>query len=374
MDTAPGAFLRSVSPPEGGNQDSGRPGFLLARRAKKVFVAATVVSLLVHLALMASAGRWWTLPRDEVPFPLEARLAPEPLPAVPQADEPPRPAQAPAKTAQAAPEPPPQAEPVRQAESPTSSPAPAGPEQAVPVMLADPPMPVPVAEPALPLQEAVQEAPAAPRKSLRSLPEKLVLVYKVLAGEGGFNLGQATYTWSARGDHYSLVSVGEATGLAAMFMSGSIIQTSEGRIGPNGLLPYQFWMSRNARRQESARFDWERMQLLLPKGGEPLRQNTQDLLSFPFHLAMTVAEGDEGWILPVTNGRKLRGYRFVVLGRERLETGEGSLETLHVQGSRAGDGSLDVWLAPGRHWLPVRIRTQDLKGKVIELTLADLSG
>jgi hypothetical protein len=49
------------------------------------------------------------------------------------------------------------------------------------------------------------------------------------------------------------------------------------------------------------------------------------------------------------------------------------VETLHVQGSRAGDGSLDVWLAPTRHWLPMRIRTQDEKGKVIELNLAKLS-
>jgi hypothetical protein len=241
-------------------------------------------------------------------------------------------------------------------------------------MLAEPPPPAPVAEPAPPAQEAIQEAPATPRRSVRSLPEKLVLVYEVLAGEGGFNLGKATYTWSAQAGRYHLVSVGEATGLAAMFMSGSIVQTSEGRIGPQGLVPDQFWMSRNSRRQESARFDWERMQLLLPKGGEILRPNTQDLLSFPFHLAMTVIEGDEGWILPVTNGRKLRGYRFAVLGRERLETGESGLDTLHVQGSRAGDGTLDVWLAPSRHWLPVRIRTQDLKGKVMELTLADLSG
>jgi hypothetical protein len=123
-----------------------------------------------------------------------------------------------------------------------------------------------------------------------------------------------------------------------------------------------------------ARFDWPGKRLFLAKGEEILRDNTQDLLSFPFHLAMTVAEGDGGWIVPVTNGRKLKGYRFTILGRESVEVGRERLEALHVQGTRAFEGNLDVWLAPNRHWLPVRIRTEDQKGKVMELTLARLEG
>jgi hypothetical protein len=67
----------------------------------------------------------------------------------------------------------------------------------------------------------------------------------------------------------------------------------------------------------------------------------------------------------------LRNYRFQAIGRESLKVGAERMETLRLQGSRSGEGSLDVWLAPARNWLPVRIRTQDQKGKVIVLTLQD---
>lgn len=351
-------------------------------RARKVFVAACVVSLLIHLGLMGMASDWWTMPREEVPFPLEARLELAQSPA-----RPPEPAakpsgKTPRKTLRKAPapsvgqpiEPVPNQPPMPTEANgagnhdveaaPALSPAPAGPPE---------PMPEPPPQTVSPQEEPPPPPSPPPRRMTRMLPEKLVLVYNVLAGEGGFNLGQATYTWLARNARYSLVSVAEAKGLASLFMSGRIVQTSEGRIGAAGLVPEQFWLAKNERRLDTARFDWERMQLVLPQGGEPLRDNTQDLLSFPFHLAMTVAEGGDGWILPVTNGRKLKGYRFTLLGRVNLEVGKESLETLHVQGSRAGDGSLDVWLAPERHWLPVRIRTQDQKGRVMELTLDKLT-
>jgi len=89
---------------------------------------------------------------------------------------------------------------------------------------------------------------------------------------------------------------------------------------------------------------------------------------------MLVHEGDAAWSLPVTNGKKLREYAFRVIGREQLATGDTRFETLHLQGGRNGEGSLDVWLSPARQWLPVRIRTLDQKGKVIVLTLQDAAG
>jgi hypothetical protein len=229
------------------------------------------------------------------------------------------------------------------------------------------------AKPELPVPVAASAPSTEHRRISRALPENLVLVYNVLAGEGGFKLGQATYTWRVNRGGYHLESVAQASGLASLFVSGSIVQTSKGRMAGSGLIPELFTQTKSERRQDTARFDWVNKRLILADGHETLRPGTQDLLSFPFHLAMTVEAGDKAWVLPVTNGRKLKGYDFALLGRERLEVVKTSVETLHVQGSRAGDGSLDVWLAPTRHWLPMRIRTQDEKGKVIELNLAKLS-
>lgn len=211
------------------------------------------------------------------------------------------------------------------------------------------------------------ETPAGPHATLRALPAKVVLIYDVLAGDGGFNLGQATYTWQVDGERYRLESVAEATGMAALFMSGRITQTSEGRVDGHGLLPQQFTQTK--KRTDRAVFDWQQRQLVMDRGTEPLSAGAQDLLSFAFHLAMTVGGQSDEWHMAVTNGRKIRNYLFRVLGRETVRVGRENLDAVHVQGSRAGEGTLDVWLAPGRHWLPVRIRTLDQKGSLVELTL-----
>jgi hypothetical protein len=332
-------------------------------RAHRILVSALLVSLAVHLLLLASAGFWWSGPAQEIPFPIEAslvlsgppaapppvaRMKPKPRPAVPVAPA----------VAAVTPAPSPPAEPIAA--------PPAAPVEMVPA--AEAPAP-PRSAPPLP---AAPE-PAAPQAAQRTLPERLTLRYAVQAGDGGFGVGQAFYTWQRRDGRYSLVSIARPTGLAALFVSGKLVQTSEGTITPHGLQPEQYWLARNERKQDMARFDWAQRRLVQAGSGVELPVGSQDLLSFPFHLAMNVDESTREWTLWVSNGRKLRDYLFRNLGRERLSVGEGEVDTLHLQGSRSGEGTLDVWLAPSRHWLPLRIRTLDHKGKVFMLSLEELS-
>jgi len=199
-----------------------------------------------------------------------------------------------------------------------------------------------------------------------------VIRYSVQTGEGdsGFVAGRATYIWHHRDGRYSLVSTVEATGLATLFISGRIVQVSEGEVDASGLRPSQYWLQRNERKRDVARFNWELNQLSLAgRPGVSLTPGAQDLLGFPFHLAMTAREGEAPFALAVTNGRKLNEYGFRVIGREPLDLRGRQLDTLHLQGVREGEGSLDVWLDLGRSGLPARVRTIDSKGKVMELRL-----
>ncbi len=343
---------------------------------RRVLVTALLLSLGAHLLLASHAAHWWTLPAPEIPFAIEAHLmdaappasvpppvakprlaAPKAKPALPAPPEPPPAPEVPVPPANPVPEPPPVA--VSSA-PPAQEPAPAEP--------APQPAAEPVAEPPSP-----QAPPAKPQPlAQRELPARLTLRFAVQTGEGGFTVGQATYAWVVRDGNYSLVSIAEAKGIASLFISGKIIQTSEGEITPYGLQPKQFWMVKGDRRLPPIQFDWARKQLALPGGGLELPEQTQDLLSFPFHLAMTLRDDGEERRLPVTNGRKLREYGFHPVGHEPVQVGETRFDTLHLHGERAGEGSLDVWLAPARHWLPVRIRTLDQKGKTILLTLERL--
>jgi hypothetical protein len=204
---------------------------------------------------------------------------------------------------------------------------------------------------------------------LRSLPAQVRLVYDVLAGKDGLRLGQAVYTWQAEGGRYRLESVAEAQGMTSLFLGGRVVETSEGRLDGQGLVPERFTHLKKEKLKGSARFDWAGSQLILTRGIEPLAKGTQDVLSFPFHLALTVTENTAVWPMSVTNGRYLKHYQFQVVGRERLRVGKTTMDVLHVRGSRAGEDTLDVWLAPERGWLPARIRTQDDKDVPVELVL-----
>ncbi len=338
---------------------------------QRIFIAALLLSVLAHLVIAGSSSHWWTPPAREIPFPIEAHLqlpeaaqvsAPAPVAGmrqvqtVPQRRQPPRAPAVEIPTAVSVP--PVAAEPVDVA-------------QAAPVEV---PIPA-VTPPDMPLESPPKLQPVAadppPARPLRSLPQQLALRYSVQSGEDGFTLGESVYSGWIRDGRYSLSSVSEATGVAALFVSGKIIQRSEGSIGPEGLQPERFWGEKGGRVQTPVRFDWPSHLLALPGGSVELPVRTQDLLSFPFHLAMTVQEADAAWTLSVTNGKKLRNYQFQIVGRESVNLGDQRVEALRVQGSRAGEGSLDVWLAEARHWLPVKIRTLDQKGKVIVLTLLE---
>lgn len=349
---------------------------------RRVFITALLFSLGVHLLLAGHAAHWWTLPTPEIPFAIEAHLmgaaSPTSTPSPPaRPRQPPPKAEAnPAVMPEPAPDLVPEAPVARQAPVDTFEPAPA------PSAQTSSPSPDPIQEQSAAVVPAVAPTTAqTPLAKLqppaqRELPSRLTLRYTVRTGEGGFNVGQATYTWTVRDGRYSLISIAEAKGIASLFISGKIIQTSEGEVTPYGLRPNQFWMVKGDRRQAPVQFDWVRKQLALPGGGLELPDQTQDLLSFPFHLAMTLRDDDEERHLPVTNGRKLREYGFRAVGHEMVQEGETRFDSLHLHGERAGEGSLDVWLAPSSHWLPVRIRTLDQKGKTIVLTLehVDLTG
>ncbi len=351
-------------------------------REKRIIFVALAFSLLAHLVAASSYRHWWTAPAAAIPYPIETHLSLTDLPAAASPAAPaPRPASQPA--ARRAVEPRPDSQPAADASAAAAAlpaapaaelasveatlpPAPESGAARLPAPLAERPAPPPAPPPAV-------EAPAAPAvaaaRARRDLPERIELKYSVQSGDQGFTVGQTTYSGHLRDGRYALVSVTEATGVAALFVGGQIIQRSEGWLTESGLQPEKFWGEKGDRKRPPVRFDWAQKRLLLPAGGVELPPHTQDLLSFPFHLALLAGEDDAAWSLPVTNGKKLREYDFHVAGRETLPLGDGRVDTLRLQGSRSGEGSLDVWLAPARHWLPVRIRTQDQKGKVIVLTL-----
>lgn len=335
-------------------------------RSGRAVGLAVVASLLLHAGLLGVLP--WPLPEAgkaaDVP-PFEARLAPLP-PVAPRVAVLPEIA---APHARATPVPPQRA--------PGSAPEPAPPAPAIPESVAeDGLIPVlPEAEVRVPaLPERAAEAPAeSSRPVLNVLPPRLELRFDV---RYGFAAGEQTLQWVNEGERYTLTSVASATGLAGMFYRGRFVQTSRGRITPHGLQPEEFWDQRGDKRSSARFVPAQGLLTLTPEQGAPrhfaYEGEVQDALSLFFQLALT-APPRESLRYAVFNGKKLRDYRYEVLGETTLETAIGPQRTLHLARAADRDGRFEAWLAIDRHYLPVRVLRSDEQGNAMELRVRSIA-
>jgi hypothetical protein len=328
------------------------------------FSVAIAGSLVGHAVLIA--GAWLKVP-ETVPVapPLEARIVRIPPP-TPEPVVQPQPAPRPkAKRRRAAPAPLPA--PVIAAPGPLTLPPEPEPEPAAPVE-------APAAAAVEPEPEPEKVALAAPLgpdfAPLRSLPKKGRITYTLYFGEDRFSVGRTVQSWEVKDGAYRLGSFSETTGIIDLFRAQRLNYMSQGSIGPRGLKPETFLMSRTRRGQTEearARFDWDAGTIALGKSGEQrsatLPETSQDLVSFIYQLGL--APPGRGRIrLPITNGSRLEIYELDVLQEEEIETPLGTLRALPVkQVRREDDESIEVWLATEYRYLPVRIRFYDREGK-----------
>lgn len=331
------------------------------------FGLAVAASLLLHVFLFAGVD--WHLPRWQdaagVP-PIEARLVELAPPPAPPPPEPPKPRPRP-KPPAPRPAPPPPAPEVVDA-SPPAQPVVA---DAVPTPEPEPePEPIADVEPE-PEPEPIADAEPEPAPPLNPLPQRIDLTFKLSLGPAS---GRQTLVWVNEGERYTVTSVTAATGFTRLFYSGHFVQTSRGRITPQGLVPEEFWDQRGDRRA-SARFDQGQL-TLMPTRGTPrhfaYRDGVQDALSLLFQFALTAPPADGTLAYQVFNGKKLRDYAYEVRGEETLETALGALRTLHLARRMDDDGRFEVWLAVDRNYLPVRVLRVD-DGVEGELTIASFA-
>ena len=318
-------------------------------------LAALGLSLLVHVLVGGSPG--WPLPsmdEAEADGLLEARLAPQPLASVE-----PVPAPLPA-------EPQPRKRRLR--------PAPA-----------EPPTPQ-VEAAAASAGMAMPDAPAPPAATVAAEPAKIGLGwprqgrirFEVTRGEGeqATLVGQSTHRWRHDGGTYALQTVTETVGLAALFRPVRVVQTSEGLLGADGIVPQEFRVERSGRTAERARFDWEGMKLTLYSGERMRREaalaaGAQDILSQIYQIGLVGAASRIE--LMIATGKRFGRYAYEAVGEENIETRFGALRTWHLKTpALPGEQAMELWLAPDHHNLPLRIRFTDRKGDVYEQNAVDI--
>lgn len=197
-------------------------------------------------------------------------------------------------------------------------------------------------------------------------PQQFELVYSFTFN--GQYVGSVTDRFKREGDRYQMKSEAKPDGTLALLLP-MLTLTSEGRINGQGFVPERYLQTRSNAPDKAvlAEFDWIGGTLTQQYKGRthqlPLPKGALDALTqlYTFTLAGELPARLE---FPVSNGRKLINYRYEKIPAGKMETPLGSFEVVEYRRITAepGDNAISVWIAPGLHYLPLRIRVQESTG------------
>jgi len=207
-------------------------------------------------------------------------------------------------------------------------------------------------------------------------PNRVQMEFSVNAGT--VHLGEGRDVLVHDGRQYSVVSESKTVGLAAFFYKMNIRREARGLITNNGLQPIHFEEDRSRKTKRSADFDWNARQIKLTDGDEtetlPLQDNTFDQTSFAYAFAFH-PPGEEISPVHLTDGRRISDYKYAIVGREKLKTPLGDLQTIHFRKILEGDDKrgFEVWLGVDHYYLPVQIRFIEKDGTVLDSTITSIT-
>ena len=208
---------------------------------------------------------------------------------------------------------------------------------------------------------------------MKALPPRVDLAYRVYFGPGLY-IGDARYRFKHEGNRYSIATLGEARGLAALVLRGQGKIETHGLITPEGLQPWEMVVERGSReRRETASFDWDTgIATLHEQKTAALELPSFDPLSLMWQFYFAPPGTDQHVFHIVTTRRIAR----VTITREGSETitwpyGEVEAERWH---RRSDDGQSEaiVWLAPSLRYLPVKMRVSNTLRGTVDVVLASI--
>lgn len=210
---------------------------------------------------------------------------------------------------------------------------------------------------------------ARPAAQPVAVPHPMRLRYDVVAQARGLHLnGYAVLQWRHDGARYE----------ASLEMGGPLLPTrtqrSRGRISDEGLAPDYF--SDRGRSEQATHFEREQGRLVFSNNRPeaPLPAGVQDRLSVVLQVAALVAGQPARFTpgrqfeLPTASTREAETWLFSVEGEEDLVLPGGAVRALKLQRQprREFDQKIELWLAPGMDYAPVRLRLTNPNGDTVD--------
>ena len=206
---------------------------------------------------------------------------------------------------------------------------------------------------------------AGPQAASFTIPGSVRLHYKVSAHSRNLLWhGDSELLWRHDGESYEAKLEVSAPLLPAR------TQRSTGRITADGLAPLRF--SDRNRSEEAAHFerDQGKVSFSSNRPDAPLSPGAQDRLSVLLQLGALIA-GDPGKFGPdaqiaiqTASTRDAETWVFTVEAEERLQLPGGTVATLKLTRNprKEFDQKVELWLAPGMDYVPVRLRLTQPNG------------
>jgi hypothetical protein len=222
-------------------------------------------------------------------------------------------------------------------------------------------VPVAAAAPATPSATAVRTAFAA--------PPSMKLHYEVTAQAKGISLrGEGELQWRNDGNRY------EARLEVSSPFLPKRIQQSAGAITADGLAPLRF--SDKARSEEAAHFDREggKVTFSSNRPDAALEAGAQDRLSVTLQLGAMIAGEPKKYpagtsiSVQTASTREAEPWVFTVEGAESLALPGGTVNTLKLTRNprKEFDQKVELWIAPGMDYVPVRLRLTQPNGDWVD--------
>lgn len=236
------------------------------------------------------------------------------------------------------------------------------------------PIPEPTAAALAPPDPDPGPDPAARRASAAgtpplAIPGSMSLRYLVSATSRGRPYQvHGTLQWQHDGERY------QARLEISAFLLGARVQTSVGRIGPDGLAPTRF--GDRLRSEQATHFQRDKGVISFSNNAPdaPLAPGAQDRLSVILQLGALLAGAPQRYpagtviALQTAGVREAEPWQFSVVGPEQQALPGGVIDTVKLLRlpRREFDQTIELWLAPGLQYLPVRVRITQGNGDVAD--------
>ncbi|MES2635352.1 MAG: DUF3108 domain-containing protein [Pseudomonadota bacterium] len=338
----------------------------MAHRKPLALIAVGVIA--AHVVLLQSVGL-----QLQPPDPLSVKalitrtlVTPEAAPAVaeappaPAAPAPLRPARTPRSVRSAAPD--------IAAQPASAASAPVAAASVVQPVETPAPPPVPVAE--APSPSPPPAPPPAPSQAptpavALAIPGSIKLNYKVFAVYRGQDRQlSGSLQWRHDGVNY------DARLEMSVPLLGARSDQSVGRITPEGLAPQRY--ASKARNEEATHFDRDRGRIVFSanKPEAALMAGAQDRLSVLLQLSALVGgspakfRAGNSVTIQTAGPRDAEPWIFTVEGDEQLQLPGGAMTALKLMRMprKEFDQKVELWLAPGMDYVPVRVRLTNANG------------